>query len=79
MEREDVERAALAPDRERDLDRDLPAAPAEPRREHGHQARVTRIQEPVELLAPPADPDIQICLQTSPRPSRALRATRREG
>ena len=52
-EREDVNRSAFTPDRERDFRRNLPADGREPSHDRLHQRSVRLVEQPVERLAVP--------------------------
>ena len=59
VESEDVDRAPLAPDVERDLHRALPAGGGQ--KVHGgiDEACVRRVEEPIESFAVPGQPDLE--------------------
>jgi len=60
MERQDVDRAALAPDRERDLDLDDPAPPNEQCHDRVDQRRVGFVDQPIELFAAPPQLEVHV-------------------
>jgi len=63
VEREDVNRAAFASDRERDLGRDLPAEGCEPPHDRLHERGVRLVQQSVERLAVPEQPAVEPCAE----------------
>src|SRR5437867_13178588 len=60
MEREHVDRSALAPDRERDLDLDRPIEFGQPPNDCLDDGGVSLIDEPIEPLPSPAQPEIDV-------------------
>jgi hypothetical protein len=58
--RQDVDRAALAPDRERNLDRDLPACIAKERNGGIDESGVGLVEEAVEAFAVPSKPHVNL-------------------
>ena len=58
VEGEDVDRAALAPDRERHFDSDVPTGRPEQEHESVHQPRMGLVQKPIQALAPPTEPNV---------------------
>ena len=63
VEREDVNRAAFASDRERDFGRDLPAEGCEPPHDRLHERGVRLVQQSVERLAVPEQPAVEPCAE----------------
>ena len=58
MEGENIDRAALPPDRERNLDRDLPAGSAKEQHKGIDEPCVRLVEEPVERLRVPSQANV---------------------
>jgi hypothetical protein len=69
--RKDIDRAALAIDRKRDFGQDVPSGPVQDLHDALDRCRVPRVEQAVEVLALPRQPDVE------PRPKR--RGERRQG
>ena len=59
--RENIKRASLASDHERDLSGDVPAYGSKPAHHHVHEPCMRRIEHPIHRFAIPAEPEIQAC------------------
>ena len=63
VKREDVDRTALTPNRERDLDVRDPAAPSQSREEGVDQAGMSLVDEAVQLFATPPKANVSVIAQ----------------
>ena len=59
MPTDDIDGAALAEDRERDLDVDVPAAAAKQRHDGSHRRGMSLVEQPVDALALPPHVEIE--------------------
>ena len=74
MEREDVDRPALAPDRERDLDLDDPTEPLEESHQGVDERGMRLVHKAVESLASPSKVEVDVRTERGRRPyERAYR------
>jgi hypothetical protein len=60
---EHIDRSTLAADRERDLDENVPVEIGEERGNPLDQASMRRVEQPIEVLATPAQARVQACLE----------------